>query len=183
MSSAHQPHQTGDPSSQQGGCKAVPVVTSYRARRHGQQRLRQHYLGVTLNGVNRLIETLSSEYCVTLLPYIYERRKQTRRDSFVIHQERRSFSVRHPNTFHRSQDIDLKTGGATHPSSRPDPARLPLLSSLSSLYTSKRVTIEYKLVTDTPVYVIYCVISRAALLASQTSQRYFPSRRQDSAKV
>ena len=70
LSSAHQPHRTGDPSSQQGGCKAVPVVTSYRARRHGQQRLRQHYLGVTLNGVNRLIETLSSEYCVTLFPYI-----------------------------------------------------------------------------------------------------------------
>ena len=148
MSSAHQPHQTGDPSSQQGGCKAVPVVTSYRARRHGQQRLRQHYLGVTLNGVNRLIETLSSEYCVTLLPYIYERRKQTRRDSFVIHQERRSFSVRHPDTFHRSQDIDLKTGGAAQPSSstpRPDTARLPLRSSL---YPSKRVTIEYKLVTE-----------------------------------
>ena len=150
MSSAHQPHRTGDPSSQQGGCKAVPVVTSYRARRHGQQRLRQHYLGVTLNGVNRLIETLSSEYCVTLLPYIYERRKQTRRDSFVIHQERRSFSVRHPDTFHRSQDedIDLKTGGAAQPSSstpRPDIARLPLRSSL---YPSKRVTIEYKLVTE-----------------------------------
>ena len=113
-------------------CKAVPVVTSYRARRHGQQRLRQHYLGVTLNGVNRLIETLSSEYYVTLFPYINERRKQTRRESFSIHQERRSFRVSHPDTFHRSQDIDLKTEElhtiVEYAEARPRPATSPLQS-------------------------------------------------------
>ena len=120
-----------------------------------------------------MIETLSSEYCVTLFPYINERRKQTRRESFSIHQERRSFSVRQPDTFHRSQDIDLKTEGAAHQRRVRRGETPPGYLSAPVCYISKRVTIEYKLVTTTPVYVINCVISSAALLASQSGRGTF----------
>ena len=129
LSSAHQPHRTGDPSSQQGGCKVVPVVTTYRARRHGQQRLRQRYLGVTLNGVNRLSETFELDALRHAFPYINKRRKQTRRESSRV-----SRSIKRVN---RTRYVRVKTSTRSptelHPifeyaEARPSPATSQLQS-------------------------------------------------------
>ena len=104
-------------------CKVVPVVTTYRARRHGQQRFRQRYLGVTLNGVNRLIETFELDALRHAFPHINKRRKQTRGESFRVSHRTRyvrvKTSTRSPTELHPIFE---------HAEARPRPATSQLQS-------------------------------------------------------